>query len=255
MQNRYFGDIGDFSKYGMLRVVIQCGLKIGINWYLYPNEGHNEDGKHTAFLKRDKYRVEECDPILYSFLKEKKNEIDIGVSERSVSLVENSNILGETVYHSEMLNFTNSYWKDRPTYRKLWHQRSIEKLKSVQILFCDPDNGFEVPSVGQTRIKHGKYIEFYEVKKLIELGKTLIVYHHGPLWFKAGELALYVRKLRNNIIEQIQFNIPIVVLRWETTAPRFYFFLIRPEHYAHIVKCIDSLTNSNWGRHFKEVTS
>ncbi len=255
MQNRYFGDIGDFSKYGMLRVVIQYDLKLGVNWYLHPNEGHNEDGKHTSYLKLDKHKVEECDPILYSFLKEKKNEIDNGVSERSVFLIENSNILTDAIYYSEMINLRNYSWENRHQYRKEWHQRSIEKMKSAKIVFCDPDNGFEVPSVGPTRISRGKYIEFGEVKRQIESGKSLIVYHHGPLWFKEGELDFYIKKLRNKITEHIPLNLSIVCLRWQTIAKRFYFWLIRPEHSARMVKCIDTLTSSNWGRHFKDVTS
>ena len=47
MQNRYTGDIGDFSKLGLLRALSNAGLSIGLNWYLTPNETHNEDGKHT----------------------------------------------------------------------------------------------------------------------------------------------------------------------------------------------------------------
>jgi hypothetical protein len=53
----------------MLGVVLQSGLKLGVNWYLYANEGHNKDGRHTAYLKRDRHKVETCDPELYLFLK------------------------------------------------------------------------------------------------------------------------------------------------------------------------------------------
>ena len=48
MQDRYFGDVGDFGKYGLLRVL--CGLwggpnfKLGVVWYLFPDENHNADG-------------------------------------------------------------------------------------------------------------------------------------------------------------------------------------------------------------------
>ena len=34
MQNRYTGDIGDFGKLGLLRVLQESGLTIGVNWYL-----------------------------------------------------------------------------------------------------------------------------------------------------------------------------------------------------------------------------
>ncbi|MBR3160173.1 MAG: hypothetical protein IKF14_13900 [Atopobiaceae bacterium] len=47
MQNRYTGDIGDFSKLGLLQVLHAAGLSIGLNWYLTPDETHNNDGCHT----------------------------------------------------------------------------------------------------------------------------------------------------------------------------------------------------------------
>ena len=43
MQNRYTGDIGDFGKLGLLRVLQESGLTIGVNWYLVPDENHNSD--------------------------------------------------------------------------------------------------------------------------------------------------------------------------------------------------------------------
>ena len=40
MQNRYVGDIGDFGKYGLLRALCH-GRRLGVAWYLYPDEAHN----------------------------------------------------------------------------------------------------------------------------------------------------------------------------------------------------------------------
>ena len=37
MQDRYVGDIGDFVKYALLRV-ITGESKLGVAWYLHPNE-------------------------------------------------------------------------------------------------------------------------------------------------------------------------------------------------------------------------
>ena len=48
MQNRYAGDIGDFSKFILLKKVFG-DKKIGLNWYLYPDEDHNNDGLYTNY--------------------------------------------------------------------------------------------------------------------------------------------------------------------------------------------------------------
>ena len=50
MQNRYAGDVGDFGKLGMLRAIASSAMKIGVNWYLVPDEGHNDDGKHIGYF-------------------------------------------------------------------------------------------------------------------------------------------------------------------------------------------------------------
>ena len=50
MQDRYTGDIGDFAKYGLLRALIGK-RKLGVAWYLFPDENHNADGKHINYLE------------------------------------------------------------------------------------------------------------------------------------------------------------------------------------------------------------
>ena len=59
MQNRYIGDIGDFAKYGLIRAI--TGIqKIGIAWYLYPDESHNKGGRRIGYLdKPDEHRWRE----------------------------------------------------------------------------------------------------------------------------------------------------------------------------------------------------
>ena len=50
MKNQYFGDVGDYGKYAMLRYLSNDGIKIAVNWYLTPDDGSN-DGKFTTYLE------------------------------------------------------------------------------------------------------------------------------------------------------------------------------------------------------------
>ena len=54
MKNQYVGDIGDYSKLGMLIALSQAGFSIGINWYLTPDEPKHSktvtDGKYIQYL-------------------------------------------------------------------------------------------------------------------------------------------------------------------------------------------------------------
>lgn len=84
MQDRYTGDIGDYIKYALLRA-LSPGLKLGVAWYLYPDEGHNSDGKHVQYL-HDPQRWRHLDPELFDALR------NIVAGNRSVSAVETSGL-------------------------------------------------------------------------------------------------------------------------------------------------------------------
>lgn len=48
MKNQYIGDIGDYGKYGMLRSLAMNGIKIGVNWYLCPNDNRTDGKSHRV---------------------------------------------------------------------------------------------------------------------------------------------------------------------------------------------------------------
>ena len=104
MQNRYTGDIGDFAKYGLMRQFSNAGFRMALAWYLFPDEGHNSDGKHIAYLGRPEFR--NCDPDLHDQM-----EALVTNGERNITAIEKSNILGaKTLFHSEPLDL-----RDLPT--------------------------------------------------------------------------------------------------------------------------------------------
>src|SRR5271169_1768089 len=98
MQNRFTGDIGDFGKFGLLRVL--CGqdiasqLSLGVVWYLVENESHNEDGKYTKYLLDDSKKLRCCDSELYDGLRRLlvDDHGDVVPDRRRVATVEGSNL-------------------------------------------------------------------------------------------------------------------------------------------------------------------
>ena len=101
MQNRYTGDIGDFSKLGLLRVLEAQGFSIGLNWYLSPDETHNNDGKHIGYLKdedRSSAIYRSCDEALWRELKE-----IVEADRRAISSMEKDSII-KARFFSEMLD-------------------------------------------------------------------------------------------------------------------------------------------------------
>jgi len=66
MQNRYVGDIGDYLKISILRN-LSPGYRLGVAWWLFPDESHNGDGRHVGYLMRpDRWR--HFDPELFDAL-------------------------------------------------------------------------------------------------------------------------------------------------------------------------------------------
>ena len=49
MQDRYAGDVDDYVKLALLRALAP-GRKLGVAWYLYPDEDHNADGRHVSYI-------------------------------------------------------------------------------------------------------------------------------------------------------------------------------------------------------------
>ncbi|MDO8501594.1 MAG: hypothetical protein Q7S20_07100 [Gemmatimonadaceae bacterium] len=50
MKHQYFGDVNDYRKYGLLRILQQAsGLRLGVCWMLTPDDTRT-DGKFVAYL-------------------------------------------------------------------------------------------------------------------------------------------------------------------------------------------------------------
>lgn len=87
MQNKYVGDVGDYGKYGLLRSLFSKddSYRLGVVWYLVPNEREKTDGRHIDYLLQSTYR--NCYPKLFEIL---QNIIKTG--NRSISQIENARI-------------------------------------------------------------------------------------------------------------------------------------------------------------------
>ena len=67
MKDQYFGDVNDYRKYGLLRVLLsETGLTHTLCWMLTPSDGRS-DGKFVDYLASPK-RWQHLDPPLFEFL-------------------------------------------------------------------------------------------------------------------------------------------------------------------------------------------
>ncbi len=211
MQNRYVGDIGDYTKYALLRQ-LSMGLRLGVAWYLYPDEDHNSDGKHTRYLDQPE-RWAQHDPELFGVLRDL-----VSTGSRSVSAVESSGVLPGAVFASEELRFDGPR-RDRAAWRARWFEQTRTALAQADIVFADPDNGFIAnEKFSPTAPKLGKRLPLAEALALAE-GRCAVIYHHNSR-FKGGHAAEIQHWLA-------QLPGGSVALRARSRSPRT-FFVVAP---------------------------
>ncbi len=227
MQDRYSGDVGDFGKFLLLRSLFSGHQnKLGVVWYLFPNEFHNADGKHINYLNKIKYQT--CDPGLC----EKLSDVVHGA--RLVMSLERGGILQtNTIYFSERLDFHKKYStqrkKDKESRllnRGAWLKRAIELVEPCNIIFLDPDNGLEIDSCKKlSQMKSGKYAYYSEIKELSKGKDACVVYHHLNRHKKYGTHENQIKARVNELRYKIQPNGKIFALRYRPYSPRAYFII------------------------------
>lgn len=162
MQERYLGDSHDFLKYALLRrLSAQLGLRLGVNWYLTLPERvdrpGNNDGEKRHHLKGGDWRS--TDPELFDAIR--------GFDDPAARALANVAAWGvlpaNTIYFDQEVE---------TTHRAAWHRRALEALNGTDLVFLDPDNGFEVASMS-TRTKP-KYALLDEAKAYLDADKALV---------------------------------------------------------------------------------
>ncbi len=176
MQDRYAGDIGDYVKLGLLRA-LSAGRRLGVAWYLHPDEAHNSDGRHIAYLS-DPARWRHLDPELFDGL------CNLVLTTRSVEEIERTGLL-PAKFHREATLSDFRDWRGRAAHRTVWFAGLSDALRTCNIIFADPDNGLVDDSPLRIRDKkHAKQISLREAIALAD-GRPAIIYHHNTR-FKGG---------------------------------------------------------------------
>ncbi len=182
MQDRYSGDIGDYVKLAILRALAP-GQRLGIAWWLYPDEIHNGDGRHIAYLDQPQI-WRPLDPPAFDHLK-----AVVVSGERRVAALENNTLLPGAVYFREPVP-TDGGSSARRSARMVWLERMSAALELCDLIFVDPDNGFETKGFDLGAAKAGKSVAVSELQALRRPGRALLVYHHQTRMRGGHELEL-----------------------------------------------------------------
>lgn len=234
MKNQYVGDIGDYGKYGMLRYFARAGIKVGVNWYLCPNDEKN-DGNHTEYLSDDRMRV--YDEDAYDVLKSLAFRDD-----KTVQMVEKSGILDGMLFYNRVLDLDSARWSERTEKRDAWHRDALDALKGADLVFADPDNSLTTKKKPSQKGSE-KFILPNEVSDYYKRGQEVVYYHHRSRKNDEGWMQ------EKTQMREFLPDARIMAVAFKRWSRRVYIFVVHEEKADFYKNLIDGFMGTAWGTH------
>jgi hypothetical protein len=168
MKNQYFGDINDYRKYGLLRLLAGGGsISTAVCWMLTGSD-ERTDGSRVAYLESPE-QWRRYDPSLFDMLRELLHHRRI----RDVRFVGERNFIPGATYFPKTIS-------DDDGQRSNYFAGFFGTITGSDLIFFDPDNGIEVRSTKRGRKGSSKYIYWDEIIKTYRAGYSVLIYQHFP---------------------------------------------------------------------------
>ena len=232
MKNQYIGDIGDYGKYGLIRFFRDAGIKIGINWYLTPNDNRT-DGNHTEYLYDERMRI--YDEKVFDAMKELAFR-----SDKCIQMVEENGILDGICFYNNEMNFDQYHWSERTNKRYRWHLQALDILRNVDLVFMDPDNSLSLTKKA-TQKGAQKYILPIEICDYYNRGQQIVYYHHRS---RSNETGWMKEKTQIKTFLPEACLLAVTFHRWSS---RTYIFVLQKEKFELYKQIINRFLSSEWG--------
>ena len=237
VQDRYAGDVGDFLKYGLLKLLCPAGgrFRLGVVWYLVDDETHDADGRHVSYLRsgnRIGDQLRSCDPDLFDAM---RSVVDS--RERNVARIETSLVLPPlTLFYSERLTRHG---------RDAWLRSALRVTGHCDVVFLDPDNGI---SFGPQ--KHAeKYAHIEELAEFLISGRSLIVYHHCD---RSAPVEEQAKRLLDRVTKAASAD-PLAAVIARRGTVRLFLLLPQSQHRAGFKAVLREIEGSQWANHLEPV--
>lgn len=190
MRHNYAGDEGDYAKLALLRALTR-GRRLGVNWYLtVHSEGEGQvgagDGNLRKHLREDGW--DHLDPELLDRMRSVFGRIE--PADRSIDHLEDATMLPGATFFGNPLPTGATPHAERVAARLSWHEMALHRLEDTDVVFVDPDNGFQVKSQGPRSERFCKYATYAEVAGYLARGKAVVAYQHRPrhTWERVVEM-------------------------------------------------------------------
>lgn len=241
MKNQYFGDVGDYGKYGLLRFLSVQGVSIAVNWYLTPGDKTN-DGNKRDYLNDDGFRA--CDPGLYDVLKDMCTHKAFDVH----TFAARDMIPGAICFEGTVEPHPDAKGLSVPekrALRKRWHKEALAACDGPQLVFLDPDNGLR-PGCPSARKDTPKYAYASEVREYYDRGQDVVYYCH-----KGRRTQDQWEKARRAMLEEC-LDAALMGLTYHRGTQRSYLFLVHSERESFYRALLKDFLNSPWKTHFTD---
>ena len=240
MKNQYFGDIGDYGKYGLLRYLAERGLSIAVNWYLTPNDASN-DGNIRGYLSKEKDR--RYDSELYDVLREM-----CACEEKDVRLFAERGMIPGAIYYGRVVEpepDSRLSVAEKCEARACWHRSALEFCAETDLVFMDPDNGLR-SGCPSARKDAPKFVYAAEVCDYYDRGQDVVYYCHkgrrtGEQWERAKHNMLDCRP-----------EATLMGVTYHRGTQRSYIFMLHPERKEMYRKLLNGFLGTAWKECFSD---
>ena len=261
VQDRFVGDIGDFSNHGLLRALCGTpakpvdGLKLGVvEYFTVPSEKDQKNGagNKITYLKISKHNTStyrQCDEELYDALRKTVGE----------SLVSGKKLKIDPNRAKLLLPVDDRYY-DAPVPvgdRNNWLADALRVTSEADLVFINPDNG--IASESQEKKVRPVHVTIEELLQIFEEGKGLIIYQQIGQGLKKGQTADdFIKQTsgRLRLMLELKRVRQLWAFWWHREAGRVYFIVAQTqEHEDKIEERLEAFRKSEWMKkgHFTEV--
>ena len=232
MRNEFFGDINDYRKYGLLRI-LSGGKKdsVAVCWMLRPNE---DRPTRVDYLRRDKtWRHRTCwhfDERLFDAL----HQAVCVEGERNVARAAHADILSPEVF-----GFYEGELEDDMKNRDAYFEGFLARFKGSDLLFLDPDNGLEVKSVRAGNKGSSKYLYLDELSRGFYELHSILVFQ----FFRQMAPQVVINRRSEEIFSRLQVD----EIASFQTASVIFFLIPQPGRLSEMKERSDRVRNV-WGK-------
>ena len=158
----------------------------------------------------------------------------------------------DTIYHSTPLSLTNAKDKNsKLLVRDQWVQAGLKKLERANLVFVDPDNGFEIASKQRHHKPGSKHTFYDEIKGFIDRNQTVVAIQFMNR--NKGGIPALVSSINHNLKTKLTNDRNIDVLKCRAGTAILFFIIHAPQHSDLISNSIDTFLKGPTGSVFEHI--